>query len=188
MNPSEAEELVYKTIQTRAGGAVERCHGIRHMGSYNNAQHQWGVAQLMWVLWPEDFPRLSPYCLFHDTGEFIAGDVPAPTMRYAPGVGPAVNRIEAAVQRDCGVPVESTLDPEDYAKLKACDRLELYIWCREQIAVGNTYVNEVIRELLAFFEETPLPAQAAAFLEHLRGASILPEQSGVMKRLAEEMT
>ena len=43
----------------RTGGGVERCHGVRHQGSYSNAAHTWGVLVLLQVLWPNDFPRLA---------------------------------------------------------------------------------------------------------------------------------
>lgn len=38
-------------LNARAGGAVQRCHTIRHHGEYTNAQHQWGVAMLLWYLY-----------------------------------------------------------------------------------------------------------------------------------------
>jgi 5'-deoxynucleotidase YfbR-like HD superfamily hydrolase len=178
-------ENLRRIVQTRAGGRVERCHGAPHHGSYNNAAHSWGVAMLLYVLWPDDFPRLALHCLSHDVPEAWVGDVPAPTMRYVPGLREQLGHIEGRISESLGLPKEHDLPLEDHAKLKACDRLELYIWCHEQKLLGNQFVNEFITELDRFFTEVPLPAEAAALVEEIRKGELLPRQSGVIRELAD---
>ena len=184
------EEQLRRLVQIRAGGAVERCHGIPHAGSYDNGSHQWGVAMLMWILWPEDFARLVIYCLTHDVPEAWVGDIPATTKRYDPGVRGGVERLERAISYDLGLPYENDLSPDDWAKLKACDSLELYIWCVEQANLGNINVRDIITQLERFFEHRPLPPRAAEFhaaISHNRLA-VLPRRAGVIEDLCENLS
>ncbi len=173
-----------KLLQARAGGKVERCHGIPHHGSYSNAAHQHGVALIMFYLWPEHFSRLAIYCLTHDTPEFIFGDIPAPTLRYVSGFRGQLEELEATYSRSIGLPAEVDLSHEDHAMLKACDVLEFYLWCREQEAQGNRYVEEALSEVKRFMNEKPLPQRAQDFFQYYQAFGVLPEQAGVAKRLA----
>jgi hypothetical protein len=168
---------------------VERCHGLAHQGSYSNAMHQWGVAMLLHAIWPEDFPRLALACLTHDVPEAWVGDIPAPTCRYA-NIKPKLDPIEGRINRSLGLPVESELQPEDYAKLKACDRLEFWLWCCEEQLKGNMFAHEGRVEVERFFTETPglLPGPAFDLFQHmseeirLRGlTALVPKQAGVVK-------
>lgn len=176
----------YNITQARVGGRVERAHGIPHHGSYSNAAHTWGVLLLMYYLWPLDFPRLAAVTMAHDVPEAWFGDVPAPTMRYVPGLKDTANLIETSLNQAIGLPAEADLEASDFAKLKACDRLELYIWCREQELLGNQFANETRVELARFFAETPLPAEAQALYLEMEASVLLPRQAGVMKALCTQ--
>lgn len=185
--PSTAE-TARRVVQARSGGRVERCHGLYHQGSYSNAMHQWGVAMLMHALWPEDFPRLALVCLSHDVPESWVGDIPAPTCRYA-NIKHKLDPIEAAINRDLGLPVESELDPEDFNKLKACDRLEFWMWSVEQVLMGNQMVIDGITEVERFFTESPglLPGPAFELFQFLKRdyQQLIPTQAAVVKNAAQ---
>lgn len=179
------QALNRRIVQARSGGAVERSHGIRHIGSYSNAAHQWGVAMLMLQLYPEDFPRLGKFCLSHDVPESWVGDIPAPTMRYLPGLREQLGKIEGALNRDLGLPAEQDLSPEDHAKLKACDRLEFYLWAREQCLLGNMFVIEAIDEVTKYLQVADMPEPARTLFNHWCGqcdTGFLPTQAGVMEK------
>jgi hypothetical protein len=177
-------DLPRRIVQARAGGRVERAHGIPHIGSYSNAGHSWGVAMLMMQIWPEHFPRLAGHCISHDVPEAWSGDMPAPMGRYA-GIKHHVSRIESLLQNDLGLPDEHELEEEDLAMLKACDRLEFWLWTREQELMGNQMVSESRRETERFFLETPLPDRAQTLFLHLVDHPLLPRQAGVIKELCE---
>lgn len=174
---------------SRSGGAVQRCHGIPHQGDYSNAKHQWGVAMLMWYLWPKDFPRLAIYCLSHDVPEAWVGDIPSPVMQYTPGLKAQLSVIEDRIFFWLRLPSEHALDPEDYAKLKACDKLELYIWCLEELERGNRFADECKRELDRYFKEVPLPGVASDLLHLMQNPliKVLPAQAGIIKQLTKEV-
>lgn len=180
------DTMADQLVQSRAGGAVERCHGIPHQGSYSNGAHSWGVAMLMWYLWPEDFPRLAIYCLTHDVPEAWVGDSPAPVGRYVPGYKDEVGKLETRINHSLGLPAEHDLDLADYEKLKACDRLEFWMWSKEQLHRGNLYAQEGLTEIERYFDEVPLPERAKELLAALRNrANVLPRQAGVVKELCE---
>ncbi len=157
-----------RVMAIRTGGNTERCHGIRHVGSYSVGLHSWNVAMLMLVLWPGDFPRLVTYCLTHDIPEAWVGDIPAPTKRYCPEIKTACNRMEDEIFLRLNLSNGAALPKEDRAKLKACDHLELYLWAREQTYGGNMHADCVRRELERFFLETPLPWVAHELYEVIK--------------------
>lgn len=183
--PKDWNEVGRALVQSRSGGRVERCHGIPHQGSYSNAAHSWGVAMLMHYLWPEDFPRLALHCLSHDVPESWVGDIPAPTGRYVPGFKDSVSVLETKINKSIGLPAEHELDEADYLKLKACDRLEFWLWSREQLLLGNRFAEEGLKEIERYFVEAPLPDRAQLLFKALQGRELLPRQAGVIKELCE---
>lgn len=174
-------------IGARSGGKVERCHAIPHIGSYSNAAHSWGVAMLMFKLWPEDFPRLAYACLAHDIPESWTGDIPAPVMRHVPGLKERIGQVEDLLMERLNLPHFNHLAPEDHAKLKACDWLEFYLWCREQGEFGNAYAYEGQKEIELYIDKMGLPAPAQGVYEKLRDMHIVGAQSGVMRTIMERM-
>lgn len=140
---------------------------------------------LMWYIWPEDFPRLALACLAHDVPEAWVGDIPAPTMRYVAGLRTTLGHLEDRINLSLGLPAESMLAKEDHDKLKACDRLEFWLWSEEQIAQGNLFAKEARDEIERYFDETPLPAEADALYRELRAKGVLPRQQRVIKELCE---
>lgn len=176
--------LLERVVRIRTGGTVERCHGIVHQGGYSNAVHTWGVLVLLYVLYPEDYARLSPAVLFHDVPEAWVGDIPASTKSWNKTVKLEVDRMERAIFEWLALPVDADLAPEDAAKVKACDSLELYLWAHEQVHGGNLHARCLIRELDAFYEQMPLPPPAGRLRRLLQdGGSVEHATDGVIRRL-----
>jgi 5'-deoxynucleotidase YfbR-like HD superfamily hydrolase len=167
----------------RTGGEVERCHGIRHQGSYSNAAHTWGVLVLLHVLWPEDFPRLAAAVLYHDVPEAWVGDIPAPTKRYNQVVKMALELMEYDIFKMLGLPDADALPPPDLAKVKAADRLELYFWAKEQVAQGNQHAEGVLKELDQFFELDGLPEPAGQLYLQLRHKDVVHSTFNVIREM-----
>lgn len=184
--PCPYEDILNNLVKARCGGKVERCHTIPHMPGYTNAAHSWGVAMLMFYLFPEDFPRLSIYCLTHDIGEGWTGDIPAPALWAIQEVRNRLESVENSLIEAAGCPRVDQLTKEDHEKLKICDRFELYLWCREQRNLGNLYVNDCIAALEEYFKDLPMSENIRKFCNKmLRRASehYLPEQQGVVQEL-----
>jgi 5'-deoxynucleotidase YfbR-like HD superfamily hydrolase len=182
-----------RLVHIRAGGQVERCHGFRHFGTYQNSQHQWGVAMIMWTLWPEDFPRLGIHCLVHDVPEQWVGDIPANFKAAAP---PELRIFEKMVERrilsDLGLPQDDSLSALDIQKIKNCDSLELYMWCQEQILLYGVHpVSEIIDQLDSFYNKSgkvQLLPEARALYDELKLVPVhilRPRVAGVVETIAE---
>lgn len=176
--------ILSRVMATRIGGAVERCHGITHYGSYSVAAHTWGVLSLLYILWPDDFGRLAPNVMFHDVPEAWVGDIPAPTKRYSRVVKAACEEMELQILKRFQLPSDLILDDLDRAKVRACDSLELYLWSREQVLGGNQHASCIVRELNRFYLETPLPEPANTLLYEIRhGGSVEHATDGLIMEL-----
>jgi 5'-deoxynucleotidase YfbR-like HD superfamily hydrolase len=139
---------------------------------------------LMHYLWPDDFQRLAIYCLSHDIPEAWVGDIPAPVMWASAELKGVLGKLEKKLIASVGCPSEENLSPEDLAKLKACDRLELYIWCKEQWMMGNRFVADCMLALETYFTENPLPQPAKTLYEQIIENHMMPEQQGVVQKVA----
>jgi 5'-deoxynucleotidase YfbR-like HD superfamily hydrolase len=159
-------DLVQRVTDLRAGGAVERCHAIRHVGSYSVAAHTHGVLTLLYALWPSEPPaRLVRAVHYHDVHEAFTGDVPV-TVSWLPGsrFDEELGKIESAVRHGLGIGrILSDLSEEEVYWLYALDKLELWLWCCEQKRLGNDHVDPVIERLEGWLEsrgdEIPEPVR-----------------------------
>lgn len=117
------------------------------------------------------------------------GDIPSPLLRYNPGVKDRVSQYENAIFEELQLPSEHKLDPEDYEKLKAADRLEFLLWCLDELRMGNQEVSEALREVQLYLSSNRLPAPAQEFYNSLmfrpweghRAAGIIKEISEKLK-------
>jgi 5'-deoxynucleotidase YfbR-like HD superfamily hydrolase len=168
-----------RILQARAGGAVQRCHIVRHSGSYSNAEHSWGVAMLLLQLFP-DRTDLLPAALSHDVPETLWGDTPT-TVKP-----PGANRLEDETNRQLQLPAEGDLSPEDHRILKGCDKLELYLWAREQCAQGNLFALELVENLRPYFYgDVPAPVYGVWSAADANG-SVLPDRNALMALVRKE--
>ena len=136
---------------------------------------------LLFYIWPEDFPRLALHCLSHDVPEAWTGDIPAPMLRHMGQSRREVEVAENALNISLGLPPVRGLPDLDARKVRFCDRLDLYLWCREQSLMGNTFVDEVILELLEYFEGDALPDEhSRQVAQRLRFAEVSPRTAGVL--------
>jgi hypothetical protein len=156
------DQLAERLLDSHAAGAVERCHGIRHHGSYPVSSHSWGVAMLIWYIWPERFLTLVVHALAHDIPELWTGDIPSPTIREL-RVDEKIAEMETAIFTRLRLPNYSTaLQGDDLAALLFCDRLEFLLWAHDQRELGNRRVERSITTVTRYLQDsmasTPAPA------------------------------
>lgn len=168
------QKIVSNVVHSRAGGAVKRCHTLRHIGEYNNAQHQWGVAILLYQLFQERYAKLSIYALTHDLGEFWYGDVPATAKWVLNEV--QIDKLEQKQIRSMAYPTTDHLSPEEQNILKACDALELFLWCDEQLQMGNMHSRECARNIYGYLKADWVPDKVTGFLEEYHKKTHTPSQ------------
>lgn len=173
-------------LNVRLAGRVERCHTIPHHGSYSVAAHSWGAAMLLYHLFPDDFQRLVVYVLSHDIPEGWVGDIPSPVLRYNTTVASIIQELEKNLSERMNVPSEHKLSQADKAALKCVDRLEFYLWAREQLAMGNQFVAESLKEIERYIDENPFPYPVSIIYQQLKECDMQPRQAGVIKELSND--
>lgn len=130
-------KLIDRLRAVREASLVERCHTLPHTGSYNLGVHQYGVATLCHLLWPDNH-ALTVAALYHDVPERWTGDVPSQVIRDNPELAAVLTRRDRLIAGTLGLPCEHDLGDIDFARFKACDRLEFWLWCQDQLALhGN---------------------------------------------------
>jgi 5'-deoxynucleotidase YfbR-like HD superfamily hydrolase len=171
---------IQRVLNTRAGGAVQRCHAIRHLGTYSNAEHQWGVAMLLWALYPERVAsRIVWFALTHDVPEGLTGDIPSTAK-----VGE--NELDHTINAEFHLPVTDDLPDRDRQILKGCDTLDLYLWAREQLAQGNLYAQEVIDNIDEYAGEI-MDEVALKFYKEVQQSNIVPARAGLLAKIKLDM-
>lgn len=156
---------IERITQLRFAGRVQRAHIIPHHGSYSDAEHQWNVAILLFLLWPLDWANLGLIALTHDVPEGWTGDIPSNVAKL---LDIRCSGLETKLLDIFDLPSMHRLSEVDQAKIKACDLLELYLWCREEVAHGNRSMTmDVIREIELYVREKPLPEPAMALWHKL---------------------
>ena len=161
--------ITYEQLQMlRATGHVQRCHTTPHHGSYSLAEHCWHVMHLIMSLHPNPSLALLKAAAYHDSPEMITGDIPAPAKADWPNLNQAVKEAEASVLDLIGIPeLFHDLGVEDFLWLQLLDRLELYLWCLDQISLGNAHAEDMAERIRKGLEAQPvIPDQIKKFMLH----------------------
>ena len=148
----------------REAGNIQRAHTIPHRGSYTNAEHQYNVLSLLLVLHPNPSPELMKAALWHDVGERWTGDVPGSIKYVLPDVRFQMDELEEEFKERLGVPVN--LSHEDKQWLRACDKIELWLWACDEAAMGNRNAEDLRNCIQQDFQlqRVRLPAPCAEFV------------------------
>jgi 5'-deoxynucleotidase len=117
-----------------------------------------------------DAERTAVLALYHDAGEVLTGDLPAPVKYFNPEINNAYKAIEAAaanrllnmVPEGLKVDYQSLFfveesDQEACELVKAADKLCAYLKCLEEISAGNQEFAKAEKALRASVEELDLP-------------------------------
>jgi len=127
---------------------------------------------------PCDPEHLAAIALYHDAPEILTGDLPTPIKYHSDGIKSAYDEVEElAVEKLLSeLPevlrpayrelLEAPKHPEDYALVKAADKLSAYIKCVEERKAGNLEFLSAEAATLKKLREMGLP-EMDWFLDHL---------------------
>ena len=114
--------------------------------------------------------RTAMLALYHDAGEVLTGDLPAPVKYFNPEIKNAYKEIETAAARRLlhmipevlkadyrGLLFAEEADREARELVKAADKLCAYLKCLEEIGAGNQEFAKAEKALRASVEELGLP-------------------------------
>ena len=146
-----AHELATKKyLCRRAGGQVERCHIVPHQGGYSNAGHSYNVAQIIRSFHPSASLELIGAALDHDVAEYWTGDIPSTAKKQSQLFSEGFIDLENFVEDRLAM--MPALDQEERRWLHAADITELFLWAQDQIAMGNRFAEQVVRNLEAYLQ------------------------------------
>lgn len=176
-------DLNQRVLYAREAAEVKRCHNFPWQGSYTVGQHSFNMLTLAHHLMPKaSLTRgLIMAITFHDLAERMVGDMPAPFKWAMPEVDEALHQTEADVLRAANMEMPQ-LFPFERKWLKALDRIELWLACHDQVALGNTNAQVMIKAINQWFIDhaSDIPQEALAFIanyRHERLADGLPRQT-----------
>ena len=144
-----------RVLAAREAGQVQRCHVVPYHGTYNDGIHSYNALSMLLILHPNPSVNLCRAILWHDNGERWVGDMPAPAKWYNEELGEVYAAAEARALKVWGMDEGfKELTDEDINWIHAVDRLELWIWCHDQEALGNQHVMHFKPHLEKYFQRT----------------------------------
>lgn len=158
-----------RVIALRNGAAVKRFHTKTIIGEITNGQHLFGAVSLLLLLHPLPTLELIKATAWHDMAEYHVGDTPSPVLWKDPEfnkfyVAKEYNYLRAALGLDM-----DRLSPEEHAWLLGVDKLDCYLWAREQFQLGNQGARRTLKNLEYWFAgEQHLPKEILEFYCELR--------------------
>lgn len=164
---------------------ITRWSLMRNTRRENLAEHSFHVSVLAHALavisrdvfGKEINPERAAACaLYHDMPEILTGDLPTPIKYYGKDIKDAYKKIEAKAAekilvtldekiRD-GISESAVCDDADIALIvKAADKLDAYIKCREEMNAGNRDFARAEMQTKEALEKLKLP-EVAYFMEN----------------------
>ena len=149
-------------LSLRASGHVRRYHTVPHVASQSVAEHCAQALTLLFLLHPSPSVDLIKATLWHDAPERTTGDMPAPIKRDFEQLRDAMDCAERffIVNHSTLHNAFLNLTEEDLAWLKAVDSLELFLWCHDQMAMGNRHFAVMERRVVQWIESHPETPEA----------------------------
>ncbi len=153
---------------SREAGAVKRNHNWQSQQEQLIGQHSWGALNIYLIFHPHPEMDTVMTLQFHDCGERIAGDLPAPAKWHNPDLNNEYISVEHLALSRNGMQV-GLLSPEEALWVKACDKLEFMIFAKEELLRGNQYAKPPYdaswKGLMNMMEhgDLPLPLHEAVF-------------------------
>lgn len=161
----DIQDLIHLAQQLRESSNVRRCHVVPHHGEYTVGKHSYDATVLLLLLHPDPDVHLLKLMMLHDAAERWVGDMPAPAKWHNSALGAEYVKAERDVfdKLDLFTGPYNTNKKEDSEWVSAIDRLELWLWAHDQLALGNQHVKHFIPALEQWFElnweNIPRPVQ-----------------------------
>lgn len=135
------------------GGKTKRFHTADTATSQTVAEHSFGVAWLVMVVFPAARKELILAALSHDLAEHLVGDVSSPTKRKYPALKAALDVAEHTLLAEAGLDYESGLSNLELKILKLADMLDGMLYCIRERKMGSTMCVEVYNNFHSYVQE-----------------------------------
>ncbi len=129
------------------GGLVERFHTRPLIHHQNNAQHQYGVASIAALLYPQIRKEALLHMLWHDVDEGVTGDIPYQSKIRWPDLKKTLNAAEKELHDQYNIIPE--IAPQEKDLMKICEYFDVMLFCMKEQKLGNQEFTETIKECVA---------------------------------------
>lgn len=151
----------------------------RNVINENVMEHSWEVATISHALGvirnrhfdgALDVNAIVVAALYHDCGEVITGDMPAPIKYHSPAITQAYKAIEKQAEQELlqllpqelqddfrGVLLHHEIPAEHQQIIKAADTLCAYIKCRSEVLAGNFEFSQAEKDVKTRLDCIDLP-------------------------------
>ena len=124
------------------GGLTKRYHTVDTVGTQNVAEHSFGVAMLMILMYDYEGMTATPHALMHDLAEAQIGDISSPVKRAMPELKEFLDKAEENAFLEVGI-LLAKLSPRQKRMLKMADNMEGMLFCCRERYKGNKNIIEV---------------------------------------------
>ena len=173
---------------------IKRWTLMRNTREENDQEHSLQVAMIAHALavlrnkrygGHVDTGRVTLLAVYHEAAEVITGDIATPIKYFNPGIRQAFRSVEEIASRklmdylpaDFQEEFEPLLFPdhdgEEWALVKAADRISAYVKCLEELGCGNREFTAAQESVRRSIEEMDLP-EARDFMREFAPSYLLP--------------
>ncbi len=138
-------------IELYLSGLVKRHHTNPSDAVQTIGHHSWGVAVILEHIYPDCSKAALLMALWHDVPERWTGDAPGYVKWQNSDLSAILARIEDGVTKQLGIDFD--LAPEETVAIKIADLLELAMFCRYRIAMGDSFFLGVQANVDKWFTE-----------------------------------
>ncbi len=152
----------------RQAARVRRCHTKPYIEPYSIGSHTHNVVTLVALAWHDQYGELPRAELLlaaqaHDKGELVTGDFPSPIKDLLDG---RLDEVDARIERELFGRLDLTDTETEF--LMAADRFELWLWCWDELELGNNGVQDWRQGYEMYWVDHPLPAPFSIWLKEIK--------------------
>lgn len=153
------------------GGMVKRYHNRPVLHNQNNAEHQYMVASIACLLYPEISAKQLKNMLWHDIYEYETGDMPWAIKRANPDIKAAIVRIEEKSKEYYKLTTKET--KFEHSILKLAEYFECMVFCMNEKHLGNREFNNSFYDCVEQIKILNLFIKKHNYQVYLRSREIL---------------
>jgi hypothetical protein len=140
----------------REGAAVQRCHTVPTINEYSNGHHTYNMLAMLRHLWPEAPIALVWAIVDHDQPERLTGDIPAPSKWFGIVDREKLDEFEHWFALHVhGFDFMDMLDEDLLAWFRGLDIIELYMFGRDQMHMGNRNFEVMTDRIVRYIHDNP---------------------------------
>lgn len=155
----------YHALILREASHITRMHTLPHHGEYTVGQHCYDMLSLLFILHRNPSINLIKAIMFHDLPERWTGDIPHPAKvagnEFTIQLLDLETRIKSAVDL---FDDDEMLTNEECNWLITLDKIELLLWAKDQIAMGNSNAASVLGSVISFLNHWKMPTHVVEFI------------------------